>query len=66
MGTGKVLICKQCGTSWMHLIGVGMKSSLEELEQEMQHPGTVNNPDPMCPECGSNEYEDTGAICHWD
>ena len=35
MGTGKVLICKQCGTSWMHLIGVGMKSSLEELEQEL-------------------------------
>ncbi|HPB89490.1 MAG TPA: hypothetical protein PK738_05065 [Bacteroidales bacterium] len=50
----------------MHLIGVGMKSSLEELEQEMQHPETVNNPDPVCPECGSNEYEDTGAICHWD
>jgi transposase-like protein len=66
MGTGKEYVCKHCGATWVQMTGIGMKSSPEEVEQELKHPGTVNNPEPVCPDCGSKEYYETGAVCHWD
>ena len=43
-----------------------MMNSPEEIQQEIDNPGTVNNEDPVCPDCGSTGYEETGLMGLWD
>lgn len=66
MGNGKEYICKNCGEVWWQMIGVGMRtSSLKEIEKWINKPAP-DYPDPVCPECGSEDNEETGNICLWD
>lgn len=66
MGKVTELRCKKCGCVWQHFSGVGMMDSPEEIQQEIDFPGTVNNEGPVCPDCGSTEYEETGLMGLWD
>lgn len=65
MGTGNKMKCKACGAEWLHLTGVGLNSSPEEIQQEIEHPGSVNNPEPVCPQCGSKDVEPLASVL-WD
>ena len=55
MGSGKVIKCKKCGCEISIFKGVGFENKPIQA-----------NDDPICPECGSKEFEDTGTIIMWD
>lgn len=55
MGTAKVVKCKECGYELSILEGVGFENkSAQDLENI------------KCPQCGSEEFEDTDVVILWD
>ena len=55
MGTGKVIKCKECGYELNILEGVGLENN------PVQPQGNIK-----CPQCGSEEFEDTDVVILWD
>ena len=55
MGSGKVIKCKKCGCEIGIFEGVGFENKPFQA-----------NDDPICPECGSKEFEDTSITFLWD
>ena len=55
MGTGKVIKCKECGYELSILEGVGLENKPAQEQENIK-----------CPQCGSEEFEDTETVILWD
>ena len=55
MGTGKVIKCKNCGYELNLLEGIGFDNTPKETEKKQK-----------CPQCGSEDFEDTEVKILWD
>ena len=55
MGTGKVIRCKECGCKVDIFEGVGFANKPIQTEAITK-----------CPQCGCEEFEDTGISMLWD
>ena len=55
MGTGKCVKCKKCGCEFFIFKGVGFANKPIQSPEERK-----------CPQCNSEEFEDTGTELFWD
>ena len=55
MGTGKVIKCKNCDYELDLLEGIGFDNTPKETEEKQK-----------CPQCGSEDFEDTEIKILWD